>query len=186
MSGIVQIGGVALASHDSGTDKVSLDSGTVFPAGHVLNVVQAVETETDDTTSGSFEQCAGLSVTIIPSSMSSKILVLCDVNLGNHVADYFTHYRIVRDTTPIHIGDAAGDRVRATGVYRDGSPQTIGNLGGKYLDSPNKDTATIYKIEWRVETGGGSVGYLNRTMSDTDNTVYPRTASSITVMEISG
>ena len=36
MSGIVQIGGVALASHDSGTDKVSLDSGTVFPAGHVI------------------------------------------------------------------------------------------------------------------------------------------------------
>ena len=39
MSGIVQIGGVALASHDEGTDKVSLNSGTVFPAGHVLNVV---------------------------------------------------------------------------------------------------------------------------------------------------
>jgi len=34
MSGIVQVGGVALASHDGGTNKVSLDSGIVFPALH--------------------------------------------------------------------------------------------------------------------------------------------------------
>jgi len=47
MSGIVQVGGVALASHDSGTDKVSLDSGTVFPTGHVLQVVHFEDTETN-------------------------------------------------------------------------------------------------------------------------------------------
>ena len=44
-------------------------------AGNIIQVVQAVKTDTFTTSSTSFVDITGLSVTITPSSSSSKILV---------------------------------------------------------------------------------------------------------------
>ena len=53
-----------------------------------------------------------------------------------------------------------------------------------YLDSPSTTSSTTYKLQ--IINFGGRTNYVNRTGNDTNNQVYPRTASSITVMEVSG
>ena len=53
-----------------------------------------------------------------------------------------------------------------------------------YLDSPSTTSATTYKLQ--IINVGGRTNFVNRTGNDTDGQQYPRTASSITVMEVSG
>ena len=53
-----------------------------------------------------------------------------------------------------------------------------------YLDSPSTTSSTTYKLQ--IRNYGGRTNYVNRTGNDTNSQVYPRTASSITVMEVSG
>ena len=189
MSGIVQVGGVALASHDSGTDKVSLDSGTVFPAGHVLNVVQTVKTDTTTTSSLTFEDMTGMTVSITPGSTGSKILVFSSLNVSTVTNDFWVHVQMMRDATPIFIGDTASNRIRTTATSRQSNAVgNITNLGSVFLDSPtipSTPIAIVYKIQWRAEHASHA-GVLNQSGTDTDNNTYPRTASSITVMEIAG
>lgn len=150
-------------------------------AFRVLQVVQTVKTDTFSTTSSTFVDVTGLSVSITPSSTSSKILVYADCKMGqaNGIGG---HMRLVRDSTAIYVGDAAGNRRQAT-YGGDGSGQQAIYQGvGIYLDSPNTTSATTYKVQF-VRTSG--TVYLNRQDLDSDLSSVPRTASSITVMEIS-
>ena len=78
MSGIVQVGGVALASHDSVSDKVSLDSGVVFPAGHIIYVDTTAFTATGaGSDPGTTWTATSLSITVPSATVAlcSKIYV---------------------------------------------------------------------------------------------------------------
>jgi hypothetical protein len=164
---------------------VSLGSAVQMSAGGVLQVLQAVKTDTTSTTSATFEDMTEMTISITPRATSSKILVFSNLNLSTEDNDYYVYAQIMRATTAIYIGDTAGDRVRSSAISRaDNATHQIGNLTPMFLDSPSTTSATVYKIQWRIEAG--TTGYLNRSGTDTDNTAFPRTASSITVMEIAG
>ena len=51
-----------------------------------------------------------------------------------------------------------------------------------FLDSPNTTSATTYKLQ--IINVGGRTNFVNRTGTDTDAQNFPRTASSITVLEV--
>ena len=176
----------AAGSIDSGmTFAGTLGSGATFPAGHVLQVISTPKTDTTTTTATTYEDMTGMTVTITPSSTSSKILVLTNLNISTVSNDYWVYVRLVRDSATPFIADAAGSRVVASSVARDDkAAQNVNEVGPIFLDSPSTTSATVYKIQWRVEAS--DTGVLNRAGLDTDNTTYPRTASSITVMEIAG
>lgn len=84
MSGTLQVGGVTLATHTESPSTLTLDSGVVFPSGHILQVQYtqftstAVMTDIDDTldyvlcdgTAGSGTEI--LTIDITPISTSSK------------------------------------------------------------------------------------------------------------------
>ncbi len=55
-----------------------LNSGSL-PTGSVLQTKQAVKSDTQTTTDANFVDVSGLSVSITPSSISSKILVYSNV-----------------------------------------------------------------------------------------------------------
>lgn len=176
-----------LATGADGTVLTSTGTGAVpafeaLPAAaKILQVLQTVKTDTTSTTSTTFEACSGLSVAITPAATSSKILVLADVNIGNSTAGYFTHVRLMQDSTAIYIADVYS--VRCSALTRNANNQEIANVGPKYLDSPSTTSEVTYSVQWRVE---GQTGYLNRNSADTEDTSYGRTASSITVMEVGG
>ena len=55
-----------------------------------------------------------------------------------------------------------------------------------WIDSPSSTSAVTYKIEFAARGVGTLTAYINKTSSDTDNSEFQRTASSLTIMEIAG
>ena len=93
--------------------------------------------------------------------------------------------RLVRDSTAICIGDAAGDRTRATcGMLGTNSNDIESGMSMTFLDSPNTTSAVTYKVQSMTE--GNYTTYINRSSTDSDSTSVPRYASTMTLMEVSG
>ena len=157
--------------------------------GKVLQVLQAVKTDAFSTTSTSLVDVSGLSVSITPSSTSSKILVHVDLFLT--ASYYIGQAQLVRGTTQIYKADSAGNRPTSSITFsqnpsNDGISQRSSIM---YLDSPSTTSATTYKVQasTRIDGQGSGVFYINRTVQDRDTTGYDaRGVSSITVMEIAG
>jgi len=140
-----------------------------LPTGSVLQVVQTVKTDAFSTTSTSMVDVTGLSVTITPTSATSKILVqltCCSMGGRTNVVTMFT--QIVRNSTFIY------DPGNGWGAPANDQPT---GLVGTYLDSPATTSATTYKLQIR---GDGAIVGINRTASEASVKGY----SSITVMEI--
>ena len=159
-------------------------------SGGIIQVKQAVKTDSSfNTSSTSFTDITGLSVSITPTRSDSKILIFMDVKIGtdtNYVSGYV---RMVRDSTPIYIGDDAGtSATRATaGMADDPNNQFPYQMTGQFLDSPATTSATTYKLQLKTESSGntGTV-YVNRSGSIGSGSQDVVTASSILVMEVSG
>lgn len=156
----------------------------VIGAGGVLQVVQTTKTDTFTTTNNSFTDVTGLSVSITPTSATSKILVLCDVGFSCQNGSGGV-IRIVRGSTAIYVGDAAGSRPLGLGQIDGTSSQyAIYRMSGIYLDSPATTSSTTYKIQIFNSTGSNTSA-VNRAEQDRNTSTYDtRSASSITVMEI--
>jgi hypothetical protein len=170
-------GSVALATQVSGT----LPDANA-PSGSVIQVVSATKTDTFSTTSSSYVDVTGLSVSITPSSASNKILITGLVNFGgpNDVA----YIRLVRDSTAICVGPAAGNRVSAMAQQRNSTDTADAEAASvNFLDSPNTTSSVTYKIQ-ACNSPGGWTTRINSSADDADQTNRGRTASTITVMEI--
>mgnify|MGYP003654031842 CR=1 FL=1 len=158
-----------------------------LPAGCVLQVLQTPKTDTFSTASTSFADITGLSVNITPSTTSSKVLVFMDCKVAS-ATNVTAFVRMMRDSTPIYVGDTASNRISATMSNSDDpSSQFIFQMSGMFLDSPSTTSQVTYKIQISSEASGntGTV-YVNRSDADTDNNQEGRYASSITVWEIAG
>lgn len=152
--------------------------------GAVLQVVSTVKSDTFTTTSGSYVDVTGLSVSITPTSATSKILVLIQINGSQEVGAGRTSLKLLRDSTVIDAGDVAGSRTPALGGFSSiDSTVPSAPVSGNFLDSPATTSSTTYKIQVAMAAGSGSA-YINRTQQDSDNANQIRMASTITVMEI--
>lgn len=169
------------ASFSSGAVLTASQLNNLRGAFRVLQVVSTTKTDTATTTTQSYQDITGMSVSITPSATSSKILVLASYQTGSSNANTNVAVQLVRGSTAICIGDAASNRTRAS---TNGYTEFQGTFSLNFLDSPNTTSATTYKLQWY--SLGGSACYLNRVnFNDDDIAARPRTASTITVMEIS-
>ena len=159
---------------------------TTGRAGNILQVIQAVKTDTATTTSENTFVDTGLSVSITPSSASNKILVTANLNFSAGDMQNIA-WRLVRGSTDLYMGDAASNRTRASGAVRVSTNQDAEhqNVTSIFLDSPNTTSATTYKVQW-CRTYSTSTIYMNRASEDTDNDDRTRVPSSITVQEVAG
>lgn len=150
--------------------------------GAVLQVVQTVKTDTYVQNSNSFTDVPNLSVTITPTSSTSKILVVTSLNVGVD-NNYNVIGRLLRGTTPIFVGDASGSRPQALFQTFYMTAEDMKLISATYLDSPSTTAATTYKLQIK----SGVQCYVNRTPLDRNTADYDaRVASSITLMEIAG
>ena len=152
-------------------------------AFRVLQTVSTSKTDSFTTTSTSFTDVTGLSVSITPQATTSKILVLATVSCGSNFATNAAFLRLVRDSTAIDVGDASGSRTQATTYSGPNSAGTVTSETIMFLDSPSTVAATTYKVQIMCNAAGTST--VNRSFSDPNIAGAARTASSITVMEIS-
>ena len=146
--------------------------------GTILQVVSTAKTDTFSTSSSTFTDITGLSVSITPSNASNKVLVLWSGVMSGSNAP---NIRIARGGTAIFVGDAAGTRTQTTQWAFDGEPFP---MGGSFLDSPASTSSLTYTLQMRRAQTSGTV-YIGRSPADNDDTYHARAASSITVMEVS-
>ena len=175
---------IAASEVTSGTfDKARL------PAGAILQVLQAVKTDTQATTSTSPVDVSGLSVAITPRSTSNKILVMMDVAVGTaESTGSLGAVYLLRGSTNIYVGDAASNRARATAQIDNNAGDmsfSIVRNHATFLDSPSSTSEQTYKVQFETHNGANEV-YINRSGNDGDQTYIQRVASSITVMEVAG
>jgi hypothetical protein len=171
---------IVLASNGS-VNIPTLTTNTNF--GKTLQVVSTTKTNKfSTTTSDAWVDITGLSVSITPTSSSSKILIHYDTQMSGTELMFI---KIVRGSTDIKIGDEADNRIRCTqgGQKQEENQDKVVNFGGSFLDSPNTTSATTYKIQGRVY--GTSQNFkVNSANNDSNISYTGRGASSITVMEI--
>ena len=139
------------------------------------------------TTGGTFVDITGLSVSITPTSNTSKIMIFAQVSAGLG-ADNILALRLVRDSTAIGVGTSVSSRVAASGGAYFGtavmsSSSTQWQNPMQFLDSPATTASTTYKIQV-TSNANGQVVYINRSSSDADSIGQFRGVSTITVMEV--
>jgi hypothetical protein len=164
-------------------------SGTVLTttspkAGNVIQVVNVTKTDVFTTTSSSFVDVTGLTASITPSSASSKILVMISFCFSANSGAGYPQTRILRDSTAVYVGDAAGSRTRALNLTYGFSQDNgfITPASAQFVDSPATTSAITYKLQ-ALQTAGNTVR-IGATGDDTDSSTRVRTASSIVLMEI--
>ena len=163
---------VGKATTDTLTNK-TLGTGTVFPAGAVLQVVNMVKLTSFSTTSTSFVDITGLTASITPSSTNSKILVLVTLARGGNNVGAINLLRgatnLLQPTTVQGFSSSSTNYSASDGV----APAPI-----ICLDSPASVSSVTYKCQIKTNTGTIYIG--NRSSADMEM------VSTITLMEIAG
>jgi len=182
-------GQMAYLEDTNATQYYDGSSWAAVAGGKILQVVSTTKTDTfsASVTSGNFSSnITGLEATITPTAATSKVMVTLHLVGSESVeaTDFFI--RLMRDATPVCIGDAAGSRAQASaGICQVGSDSGgVATLMVTYLDSPATTSAVTYGVQMSHRGATGNV-YVNRTYSDANSFSNPRFASTITVQEVS-
>ena len=165
-------------------------NGVAIP-GHVIQVKQTVVTSTISSSAGdSYAEMTEFRTNITPSSTTSKILVRASLMVG--INYYQGKGRLLRDSNPIALGDARGNRPQSTwtaitydaGAGSSYTPYDMRSAAFEFLDSP----ATTSQITYSLDIGGYSTAlpiHINRAANDQNVAAYNATPiSTLTLMEI--
>jgi hypothetical protein len=162
-----------------------------LPTGSVLQVASATTNSSFSTSATSFTDITGMSVTITPSSSTSKILVMGHMQVGGSDDSRYSAFRLTRNNTSLVEGDKGGNNgtnafVSCGGQNGNQRPYTNESMAFNYLDSPSSTSALTYRMQVNPNAAfTGRIFYLNRPQN-TDDNLRIWTVSTITVMEIAG
>tara|TARA_R100000655_G_C2946974_1_gene186674 strand:- start:258 stop:902 length:645 start_codon:yes stop_codon:yes gene_type:complete len=175
----------AIKFSTGGTQRAIIDNNGLSAAGHILQVIQTVKTDTTSQGSASsWNDISGMSVSITPISSSNKVLVIPDLAVGSgDLSSHHLIWRLLRGSTAIGVSTSAtdGNLTGTAGMHRgaNGANAYFFGCSKMFLDSPSTTSATTYKCQWSANDSGATL-YLNRRGSDTS----PGGISTITVMEV--
>jgi len=179
-SGIIQF-------QSNGSTKATLNSSGFSYPGGVLQVVQTVKTDFFSLgTTGTWTDVTGASVTITPTSSSSKVLIMFVGEYGGQTADGFAYLRVLRGATVLSVGDARGSsrQVTMSAALRVGggnSQDVTRAFGCQILDTPSTTSATTYKLQMIGSANGAFCVGGTFSTSDANRSSVP---TFITAMEI--
>ncbi|OUU46733.1 MAG: hypothetical protein CBC12_10730 [Candidatus Puniceispirillum sp. TMED52] len=188
----IKLDGLTLAS--TANSKAVLDSDVVFPAGHIIQIVQTVKNDTFVGANNTNEQLiTGYNCEITPHKSGSKILI--------HYAFDTSASQTITARSYIERDIASGGYSKLTGAMGNDPGGSAGDpalshagtthnwlslrRAGIYLDSPtysfgNKIT---YRIGVQSELTNTPI-YVGTTQRD-NSQYHPRTASILILMEVS-
>ncbi|AAX44218.1 conserved hypothetical protein [Tiamatvirus PSSP7] len=178
------------ASSSSNNIVLAADGSVSMPNssfGKILQVKQAVKTDTASSNTATFADLSGLSVSITPASSSNKILVSCALHVSSQ-QNSFQGFKVLRDSTAIGLGTAATGNMSnvsfATMAVNTGSAAYgLRSANFEFLDSPNSTSAITYKIQW-ASLYQSYTSYINRPYSTTNEAFNSHASSSITLYEV--
>ena len=151
----------SIRNSSAGSDGITLssDGKVAFPntsTGKILQVKNAIKTDTQSVTNGTFVDITGLSISITPSSSSNKILFRGYVALSS-VANSTMAIKIFRGST--EIGKSTADSTAANNstatakglnisTVTSTTRQQMHQVQFEVLDSPSTTSATTYKVQF--------------------------------------
>ena len=118
----------------------------VMPAGSVVQVKGTSTGVTLQTTNTSYVDMTNMTLSITPSSASSKILVIASLSVAaqrSGTVDIHGSTRLMRDTTEISRHDIRTYDFGVGGIY------IMGTLAYSYTDAPSTTSAVTYKFQMR-------------------------------------
>ena len=151
--------------------------------GKILQVVSTAKTDTFSSSSTTFTALTGLSVSITPTATSSKIFIHVSLGQLDSSAGDILRGRIMRDSTAIALGAAAGSRSPSSFSVIPAAGNRAHNVHMAFLDSPSSTSAIAYSLQLAIAAG---TMFVNRASVDSDSAIYARTPSTITLMEVAG
>jgi hypothetical protein len=153
---------------NSGATALEYGSAGGAQAGQVIQVVSTTITTQQSTTSNSYSDVTGLSLSITPASASNKILIIFSGGaVGSNSSNYDAKFTIVRGSTNLGSASNGFGFIRGTG-------NNFYFASANYLDSPSTTSATTYKIQFL--TDAGATAYIG----------YNNAHSTLTALEIKG
>lgn len=164
MAGELQLGGTTLATHtgSGASAKITLDSGLVFPAGHIINIWSATRaTQYDHTAGTAWTTVSDLSIPITIGS-GNKVLIMASLQISASSFDgRRAMYRIVRNTPsdPTAIAVSTDKTQNGSGGTISNSPSNGGPFATVFLDTPLA-TSVTYSVQ--LANFDGVTTYLNR------------------------
>ena len=168
---------------------ISVASGKVLTApGHVLQVKSAALTDVQAISSADTRtDITNLSLSITPSSTSSKILVNTHISYGGTANNLYASGNLLRDSTAIGVNTTAtGSQLNISFglnlVGQANETYKLRNSSMTFLDSPSTTSALTYKVQGRLDANGTL--YINRPGVDANADYGSRGISTLTVMEI--
>ena len=191
-------GGTGLTALGSATQVLRVNSGaTALEFGTVsskiVQVVNAIKTDTQKSNSASYVDITGLSASITPTSASNKVLVFCNLSLTAQHGQGGGAL-LLRGSTAIGQADTSGSARRSSfsgsGYTGDGSGSDIMQIPVTtcFLDSPATTSATTYKVQVIGEGynywGVNVCVETNGTEQSNGSTDSIRMVSTITLMEV--
>jgi len=174
-------------------------SGTSSGFGKILQVVDVFKGDRFSSSSESFADITGLSITITPTQANSKILVQGSVNGGTQDdnLDYGAGIRTMRSIAGGSFSDdnklngaADGNRLRITfkcfaSAYNTDHMPTGFHFSGVDNPSYSVGNAIIYKMQVRCQLSSRAFFLNGQTNNQNDTSIYSaRYMSSLTAMEI--
>lgn len=178
----ISVGGLP----DGIVDGDTLASGV---GGKILQVKQTPKTDQFTTTSYTFVDITGMSVSITPASASNKILIQVRILAGG-TASNAAAFNLLRGST--HIGVPTGSaslggssRDSTSGPLSHDNAYRLESTGFDFLDSPNTTSATTYKVQASVYDSRTLSINVPTTVNTSGSSTYTATGiSTITVMEV--
>lgn len=162
------------------------------------NILQVVSTINFDYVSQGYSanvrtDVTNMSVTITPTSSSSKVLILVNWNGEGSSEDWNMIFGLKRGSTYIGMPTSTGStQTGGIGIfnpvsgYQSDNNSTMSVVSGQYLDSPATTSATTYKL-WFADYGAGTMksgGVYGWNTSRTAS--YERSPYGMIAMEIAG
>ena len=160
--------------------------------GKIVDVKQAHKTDFFTSTSGTYVDITGLTITHTLADSSNKLLLSYNVVMG---AEYWNSsvifVQLVDDSTEIAVATQSGldsdkKSTSMTNYYSNNATHSSYNVGqsaASYLYTPGDTNSHTYKLQAKVSSGGGTYSFRVNGLKGADT--YGAT-SSITLMEVAG
>jgi len=177
-SGTALAEGMVSYLDDLNVVEVYTGSGWRAPgAGIGANVVSAESSTVTSTTSASYVAATNLSVSITPTSATSKILIVATATLSNsgNASTDITYAAVHADASDIGTIGSVCMEGAAVGSYLSFAAEEQSTV---LLHAPATTSSVTYDI--RIKQEGSSTAYINRRGADTSQTY----TSSITAIEV--
>ena len=172
--------GQVLKTDGSGNLSFGADSG-----GKILKMESTTKADGFTSTSTSYVDVTGLTVSIQPTAASSKIYIVFSIHAGGQNGAY-TAYRLVRGSTAIAIhAGSTGNQTSCTVAHQFDSGSITTALSSNFRDTPSYnlgDTLT-YKIQG-ISHYNNYEFCVNRPSSAPNSDYVAKGSSTITAIEV--